>query len=143
MAYEPLWGQDGWLFYQIEHGVASVGGEYAETNRRATNVFVRLDLIIRPYALGLRQRLASATGGVLEDTIGAADGQSRGLIIAEATTNKMTNPVFGHATWNNGWTAGSNIIATQNTDKRFLLPGTTSSAKLTRNASTAGQSNFT
>src|SRR3990167_9468183 len=131
VAYEPLWGQDGWLFYQIEHGVASVGGEYAETNRRATNVFVRLDLIIRPYALGLRQRLASATGGVLEDTVGAADGQSRGLIIAESTTNKMTNPIFGHATWNNGWTADAAIIAAQNTDPDFVLFGT-GSAKITR-----------
>jgi len=126
--HEPRWGQDGWLFYQIEHGVVSIGGGYAATNRRATNVDVRLDLVVRPYAIGLRQRLASATGGVLEDTIGAVDGQSRGLIVPEATTNKMTNPVFGHATWNNGWTS-LGLTEGLNTPLEFVLFGL-NSAKL-------------
>jgi len=124
---KPLWGQDGWLIYQVEYGIASVGNEYAMLNRLATNLIAQLSLVIRPYALGIKQRLASATGGILEDTIGTVDGQSRGLIVPEAMTNKMTNPIFGHGTWNNGWTGLT--LATQNTDVDFLLFGL-NSAKL-------------
>src|SRR3990167_9258129 len=124
---KPLWGQDGWLIYQVEYGIASVGNEYAMLNRLATNLIAQLSLVIRPYALGIKQRLASATGGILEDTIGTVDGQSRGLIVPEAMTNKMTNPIFGHGTWNNGWTGLT--LAKQNTDVDFLLFGL-NSAKL-------------
>ena len=132
IAFEPLWGQDGWLFYQIEHGIVGLGGEYGYINRRATNLYVTLNLVIRPYSIGLRQRLASATGGILEDRIGVADGISRGLIVPESITNKMTNPIFGHVTWNNGWTADANIAASQNTKKDFVLFGDNSAQVLSR-----------
>ena len=52
IAFEPLWGQDGWLFYQIEHGIVGLGGEYGYINRRATNLYVTLNLVIRPYSIG-------------------------------------------------------------------------------------------
>jgi len=35
----------------------------------------------------------------------------------------MTNPVFGHATWNNGWTVGVGLYGVQNTDRNFVLFG--------------------
>ncbi|NJN54973.1 MAG: LamG domain-containing protein [Anaerolineae bacterium] len=86
---------------------------------------------MKPYTYGIPQALGSASGGILEDDIGTADGRSRGLRVPEATTNKMTNPVFGHATWDNGWTADSSLVVTENTNERFLLPGTDSSARIT------------
>src|SRR3989304_1265409 len=52
VAYEPLWGQDGWLFYQIEHGVTRVGGECAETILGVKNGVEGVSPTIRPYALG-------------------------------------------------------------------------------------------
>jgi len=128
--FQPLWGQDGWLRYEILHGSATIADEYITPSRRQGYIILNVELVIKPFAIGLRQQLGSALGGVLEDTIGTLDGISRGLIVPEATTNNFTNPVFGHATWNNGWTAGANILATQNVDKNFVLFGV-NSAKLT------------
>jgi hypothetical protein len=53
-----------------------------------------ISLLVAPYALGKRQ--FSAGEGEYRNSIGTADGSIRGTIIANATTNKMTNPVFGH-----------------------------------------------
>lgn len=130
VAYEPLWGQDGWLTYIVEHGIAVPMPSYSNINRRSVNLEAQLNLALRPYAIGLRQRLASATGGVIEDTIGMVDGQSRGLVISLALTNKFTNPIFGHATFDNGWTTLSSLISAQNTNPNFVLFGQ-NSVKLT------------
>lgn len=121
----PLWGQGGWLRYEVRHAQPpSIVARYGETDFRARNVVVRLNLEISPYAEGLRQRLASATGGVLEDTVGTIDGRSRGLMIPPATTNGFTNPIFGHSTYNNGWSTTATIA--QNTDPNFVLFGSNS-----------------
>lgn len=129
--FKPSWGQDGWLRYEVRHAnPPQIGPRYGSTNYRAQNVTVLLGLEIAPYAIGLQQRLCTSKGGILEDVIGSADGQSKGVIIPEATTNKFTNPVFGYSTWNNGWTAAANVVSSQNTNQNFLLPGTLNSAKL-------------
>ena len=93
--------------------------------------------MIGPYARGRKQRVGSAIGGVLEDWIGSPDGISRGLIVPEATTNQMTNPVFGHGTWDNGWTDGAGVDSSENTNEDFLLFGTSSAKVL----ATAGANN--
>lgn len=131
-SFDPLWGQFGGVKkYHIKSGVVSLGRQYSASNIRHEKALIaRLSLTIAPYADGLEQRLGSAIGGVLEDTIGTPDGISRGTIIPEATTNKFTNPIFGHSTWNNGYTAAANIIVSENTDKEFITHGT-SSAKIT------------
>jgi hypothetical protein len=72
---------------------------------------------------------------VLEDTIGAVDGISRGTIIPANVTNKMTNPIFGHATALNGWTTGADLASSQITDKRYVLFGL-NAAKLTNDTAT-------
>lgn len=132
----PLWGQHGApMCYEVVHGAVELSDDYALATRRKRAINATLQLTIQPYALGQKQRLCSATGGMLEDTVGSVDGRSRGVMIPEGTTNKMTNPVFGHSTWNNNWTAGSSLTAEQNTDERWLIPGTVSSAKLTSAAS--------
>ena len=121
---EPLWGQFGAVKrYKVQS--ATIAWELF-----ALGATCDIELMISPYAEGKKQRLANCGSGVIEDIIGSGDGTSRGLIIAEATTNKCVNPVFGHATWNNGWTAGANLRVTQNKDARFLI-WAQSSAKLT------------
>lgn len=114
---EPLWGNYGSnLRYEIVHGAAVISERYGRGNQIATSADVSLSLTIKPYALGRAQRLGSALGGIVENVIGAPDGLSRGLTVAEATTNKMTNPVFGSATWSTGWTTDAGLTSSQGTD---------------------------
>lgn len=132
---EPLWGQLGsHLRYEVVHGEALMADGYLVGVRRTEDVNLRITITLRPYALGKAQVLATAMGGIIEDTIGTTDNISKGVVVPEATTNKMTNPVFGHATWNNGWTTGASIVSTQNTNQEFVLFGL-NSALLTRTAS--------
>ena len=133
VGFEPLWGQFGAdLRYEIVFGRATVSSSYTfGFVRREELPACGVNLDIKPFAIGLKQRVGSAIGGILEDTIGTVDGLSRGTIIPEATTNKFTNPIFGHGTFNNGWTASANLIETENTDPKFITHGK-SSAKLTR-----------
>ena len=130
---EPVWGQFGAkLSYEILHGTAELGDDYSLGTRRQRAILARLTLTIQPYVTGREQRLCTATGGIIQDTLGSVDGLSRGVIIPEATTNKMTNPVVGHSVFGNGWTAGANLTAAENTDPEYMLPGTARSARLQR-----------
>lgn len=136
---EPLWGQLGAsMRYEIVTASASVGDLYAQQIGRLPVFWLNVTMEVKPNAKGIKQQLASAMGGIYEDTLGSTDGVSLGLRIPEATTNKMTNPVFSHSTWNTGWTFQANLLVTQNTDPNFTFPGATSSAKIT---SVAGSSN--
>lgn len=126
--FDPLWGQFGGpKLYHIKIVRASYSRLYNASDKMHTKAqIVRLSLTIAPHAAGLEQSLASARGGVLEDTIGTVDGLSRGTIIPEATTNKFTNPIFGHSTFDNNWTAVGSLNVTKNTDKNFILFGSNS-----------------
>ena len=132
----PLWGQLGApLRYEIVTGDASAPDEkYTATTGRGW--FTTVTLEVKPLALGNRQKLANASGGVFEDNFGMTDGTPRGLAMFRATTNKMTNPVFGASTYSTGWTAGANLIASKNTDPRYCLPGVSQSVILTARAAT-------
>lgn len=132
ISVEPTWGQEGaGIRFEIVHSdTPAIGQRYGLANTRKVSIPVTFSVTIKPFGFGKRQKLATASGGILEDTIGTTDGRSRGLQVPEATTNKMTNPVFGHGTWNNGWTEGAGATASQNTDKDFVLWGK-SSAKVT------------
>ena len=117
--YKPTWGQQGY-YYQVKAGTVTSWDEYAAWS--ADHVLkCAVNLTIAPYAEGIRQQLSEATGGILEDTLGAADGFSRGLAICEATTNIFTNPVFSHATYNNGWTTDADLTVFRNTDPKYIL----------------------
>jgi len=139
---DPLWGQAGY-YYEILQGGLTLGDLYATGDARSRGLLnCVVSLTIKPYARGVPQRLARATGGILPDQWGTADGTERGLMIPEACTtnggNKMTNPVFGAtapSAWNTGWTAGG-VIASQNTNPNFLLPQTLNSAFLQGQAAT-------
>ena len=133
VSFEPTWGQ-----WNTNRRVEIVSADsrvlwdyYAVSNLREKGAFLTIGTEIRSYSLGGIQRLALSAGGMLEDCVGLSrKGDSRGLIVPPATTNCFTNPIFGHSTWNNGWTAEASVQATQNIDGRFLLFGR-SSAKLT------------
>lgn len=130
---KPAWGNRGdTLSYEIVHGTITAGDGYFVGVRRNEDINIIVSLTIKPFASGQAQQICMASGGILEDTWGSSEGLSRGLIIPEATTNKMTNPVFGHATFGNGWTAGANLTATANTDPSYMIPGTLNSARLQR-----------
>lgn len=129
---EPLWGQLGsHLRYEVVHGEAVMADGYLVGVRRTEDVNLRITLILKPFAIGKSQVVASAVGGVLEDALGTANGISRGLIVPVATTNKMTNPVYGHSTWNNAWSSTGALAVSQNLNRQYMLFGF-SSAKLTR-----------
>lgn len=129
VAPRPLWGQGPSRFYTVLYGTVALAPSYLVGNRKDTDVDVTVSLVVGPFALGQPQRLASALGGLLLDNYGTTDGRGRGLVVPEATTNKMTNPVFGNATYDTGWTFGAELIDTKNIDPRFLLPGTVASLK--------------
>lgn len=126
----PVWGQDR-LRFHIKYGRVMLDASYYIADVPQKILVVPLDLLIGPHAVGLRQRLATAKGCIIEDTLGTTDGASRGTIVCPSFTNKITNPVFGHATWNNGWTAGADIVVQKNTDIEHVLWGSVS-ARVTR-----------
>jgi hypothetical protein len=133
----PFYGQYGAaLRYEVINATVEMWDTYGLQFTRQLAAIVTVNATIKPFALGKQQVIGTATGGIIEDLTGSADSTSRGLIVAEATTNKMTNPVFGNATWNNNWSAGSSLTAAQNTDTAFLLPDTSNSARLTSAAAT-------
>lgn len=133
-SYEPVWGQRGAMVrYEVKNASAQIVEPYGRGNINAQVVKVYISLTVAPYGYGKRQRLATGTGSITPYRAGASDTVTRGLVIEQAGTNKMTNPVFGHATWNNGWTAGGSLSATKNTDKAYIWEGA-ASAKLVRKA---------
>ncbi len=135
VSVSPLWGTYGApLRYEIKKlnsfVLSPVMGQ-SDAWRRHMG-YNRITVTVAPYAEKADQRLGTATGGILEDNWGTPDGSSRGLIVPEATTNKCTNPVFGNADWDNGWTAiaTTGLLISQNTDPQYCLPGLISSAAI-------------
>lgn len=135
---EPAWGQFGsWLRYEVVTAIAKVNERYGNFGASASvHAQVVISLQVKPYATGNKQRLINAAGYVFENNYGSVTGEALGLSVHDATTNKMTNPVLGHATFGNGWTAGSGLIVTKNTDTTLTLPGILQSAKVISLATT-------
>lgn len=126
----PVWGQDR-LRFHIKYGRVMLDASYYIADVPQKILVVPLDLLIGPHAVGLRQRLASAKGCIIEDTLGTPDGSSRGTIVGPSITNKIINPVFGHSTYNTGWGAGADLVIEKNTDIEHVLWGSVS-ARVTR-----------
>ena len=76
---------------------------------------------------------ATNTGGVIYRPA----KYNKGVQTGYATVNKMTNSVFGNATWNWGWTAGTDISVFLNTNPTVVYAGYNSAVAI-RN--TAGES---
>jgi hypothetical protein len=130
----PLWGQLGApLRYELVTGELALGSSYS-LQSRARGILCRVSLTVRPYATGQSQRVASAKGGVYEDMVGSPDGIPWGLRVQAAATNKITNPVFGHATYDTGWSlATATAVVSKVTDPRYCFPGSTAAVKIEAN----------
>jgi len=121
---EPSWGQDGTLRYEIVDGTVDIGKGYGVQRLRERYVSRNpVTLTIQPYATGLPQTPAQAKGAITHDTVGTGTGRDRGVVVGYPTTNVMTNPIHGHPTWNTGWTASANMVATENSDPRYIPEG--------------------
>ena len=132
----PIWGQFGGpMRYEIITAEVGYNNLYQSTRLRTSGLNLPVTMTVKPFAIGTEQRVGTASGAVVEDVLGVADGVSRGLKVLEVTTNKMTNPVFGSATWDTGWSANANVISAKNTDPDFVYPGAKVSAKLTNKGS--------
>src|SRR5512139_876580 len=103
VSYNPLWGQQIYR-YEIKDASVDPWDAYGVFTTHDEGIVAYVSLLIGPHANGLKQRVASALGGVIEDTLGMVDGSSRGLNVPEGTTNKYTNPILGNATFGNTWT---------------------------------------
>ncbi len=127
---DPLWGQRGTpLRYEVIQGRAEFERQGGLSWHQMPNL--KIDLEIKPYARGAVQRLASARGAAYYDVLGSETNQRRGLVVDQATTNLITNPIFGNTTaWDTEWTAGTDV-AEANTDLRFVYPSARVSAHLT------------
>jgi hypothetical protein len=128
--FEPTFGQFGaFIRYEVVHGFASSTPTPLTTRTSFHGPNTAVSLVIKPQSAGLEQASGQGAGGLLEDFIGTADGDPRGTIIAQATTNHFANPMFGHGTWDTGWTyaAGTGAaIIEQNTNPEYVLFGANS-----------------
>lgn len=135
--FEPVWGQYGIdLRYEITHADPPKSWKYrGVADTRKEKDLVQVPCMFKPYIAGKRQKLATASGGLVQDKFGKLDGISRGLQIPGAATNYFTNPVFMHATYDTGWTVATNLIGEENNDPEYVMFGDTS-LKLTAEVST-------
>lgn len=136
MNFEPSLGTFGrFERYLVQQGAVTPSINWtafsALTNPTSGN---RVTLNIDPVSYAAPQPLANVTGGVYYNTLGKVDAAARGVSIGDAETNKMTNPVFGHATYDTNWTAQANLEAVENRAKEFILFGDRS-VKITAQAS--------
>src|SRR3990172_2299463 len=110
VSYRPTYGQSVYR-YEIKDAWCNAWDRYsAALNTQA--IVVTVNALIGPHAVGLKQRVGAAMGGVYENNRLATDGYSTGLVIPEATTNRVTNPIAYSATTN--WTAsGAGVTVTR------------------------------
>ena len=121
---EPLWGQ-GRLYYEVLSSQMTLDPIFGQRGLREKATRLSVTLLVKPFALGRKQRLVSAKGALREDVEGK--NFSRGLLIQDgALTNIFTNPVFGHTTYDNGWTTAAALVSEKNTDEKFILFGAAS-----------------
>lgn len=123
-------------FYTIIHVRTAPLSEITWT--RGTKVrqkvaILNVECLLNPFALTVPLRAGTATGGITQDKIGTQNGLSRGVQIPPAGTNKYTNPINGHSTFNNGYSVGSSLQAKEIVgDERIIKRG--SACRLTSSA---------
>lgn len=128
---QPYWGQYGATRKaKVLKGHCEKSGEaYLVDDVRMRMITADVTLTLNPVE-GKSQRMGIATGGILENRMFSPDGSSRGLIIPEATTNLIVNPVFGNTDPDNAWATGAGLKTLTNTDKEFVYYGCTNSIVL-------------
>ena len=134
IAAEPQWGQFGAARrYEITHAQGPTAGTFSGPGHLRAQAIqnAQVNLTIAPYALGKQQALCSALGGVIEDVLGTTDGNSRGTVVPEATTNLFSNPVFGNASYLTAWTVGASLTTVQISDMARTYPGCANAVRVT------------
>jgi len=127
----PLWGQ---LTAPLRYEIVSGDVEMQRSGGLAWNhlPLAQINLQIKPWASGLTQRCASAIGGVYYEKVGVPNQGRRGLVVAEATTNLVTNPTFGSSTFDNDWSDAYGVLAA-NIDPAYTYPDEGVSARFIAN----------
>jgi len=124
---EPIFGQDGSVRYRIMKGEVTPGEDYSVRPSREAHVRDnQISLLLQPYALGRRQKLASATGAISVRRASSDSSEIVGVSVPYPTTNLFHNPIFAHPTWNNKWSAAAGVVGFVNKDKRFVFTGESS-----------------
>ena len=141
--FEPKFGQFGrFRRFKIQAPLAanentvtpSAAWSFGPNTPSSTLPFNIITLRLASDSEGHRSVVGQTKGASTLDFFGNGNNQDRGVIISDAETNLFQNPVFSHATWNNGFTASSSIIEQENNDAEFIIAGL-SSAKLTQDRS--------
>lgn len=128
----PVWGQFSHYLRVLHIEIP----EWPKTLQQPTLwngaiVGVAAEFVALPYSEGLRQQVGMATGGITITELGV---EVRGA----DQMNQVLNPSFGHPTWDNGWTAGANLRARQETRPGFTR-SYNSAALLSNNSTSSGQ----
>lgn len=143
VTYEPLWGQRGAdLRLWVKGGGFALGSDWSTAIERSNTLNHILELTVSPLGYGKKQRVGSAIGSIAVWRAGANDEETRGISIPISITNHFTNPIFGHSTYDNGWSVGADAIKAKNTDLQFVWEGK-ASCKLTRTVTGGGASGLT
>ncbi|MCP4934677.1 MAG: LamG domain-containing protein, partial [bacterium] len=127
IASEPTWGQYGanMRFEIVNSQTPQIDPVYGKGRVRQAMARVSLSLTIKPYAYGVRQKLAKGLGGIAEYKVGSFDGRSRGIAVPVAITNRVTNPVFGTRSaivnWGSGWNTGADLIMERCVDPEYTI----------------------
>lgn len=136
---EAVWGQSGaYRGVEVFWGEFRYGAEYGWWDRSQKIPNCSMNILVGTTIEGAMQGVCSAKGGIVEDWVGASDGSSRGVMVAPADAtngNKVTNPIFGHATYDTGWTATLDLY--KNTNSEFILWGV-NSARLVADGTVGG-----
>jgi hypothetical protein len=124
---EPIFGQDGSVRYLVVKGELEVGEDYSiRTSREAMVRDNPVSLLLQPFAQGRKQKLARASGGVHVERVNSDSSAIVGFSVPDGRANYCPNPIFAHPTFGTGWTAGAGLVASENTDKRFVFSGSKS-----------------
>jgi hypothetical protein len=103
----PVFGQ--WSHYYHVLDIDTPGVDLNSIMLGSYDVQYVARLTCGPYTEGLEQQASDAAGPLVM--------RNDGLLCAPSTTNNFTNPSFGHATYDNGWTSSdADLTAVQETD---------------------------
>lgn len=114
----PVWGQwNAPKRFEIVYGTTELSDLYG-VSRGFYLPSCSVNMIVKPFILGMPQYVsfsglggAAGSGALTEIWYGNSDRELQGLALPPLRYNQFTNPVFGHTTWDNGWTESAGMRA--------------------------------
>ena len=110
---EPIFGQFSHFLKVLSADVPAWPDALSANVASGTLEQVLAELTCEPYAEGLRQEVGIALGHAETDEFGVFVGLDKET--SADISNRITNPSFGHSTWNTGWTASGDLTAINET----------------------------